>query len=376
MPFIVSTALRNEIMRKVFTLRCSFAIALALAILAPKLAMSAGIDSPAPGAGDPIYQPATASALAPRSVLIGVTRAGPRIVAVGERGQILTSDNQGRSWQQAQVPVRVTLTAVHFANASTGWAVGHSGVILQSQDGGLSWRKQLDGVQANRLVFEAAQASGSAAQIARAQRLVQDGPDKPLFALYFSDAMHGMVVGAYGLAFETTDGGQHWQPVLDQIPNPDERHLYAIHKTPEGLYLAGEQGVLLRRQPQQQRFDVVATAFQSTVFDLLTAPDGALLAFGLGGKLYRTADQGRHWERVEPAGRTSLTAGVVVAEGVLVANEAGQLLLSTDSGRSFRNVSAGQAFPASGLVAAETGQLIVVGPLGVQAVATTLKKID
>ena len=352
--------------------RSALIIAQAMAILMLNLSVSAAVDPPAVGVKDPIHQPATVSTLVARSVLIGVTRAGPRLVAVGERGHILTSENQGRSWQQAHVPVRVTLTAVYFADARIGWAVGHSGVILQSIDGGLNWHKQLDGGQANRMIHDAAQASGNAVLIARAARFVQDGPDKPFFAVHFSDLMHGLVVGAYGLAFETSDGGLHWQPMLEQIPNVDERHLYAIHETRDGLYLAGEQGVFFRKSPQQPKFEAVATSFHSTVFDLLNAPDGALLAFGLGGKVHRSTDQGRHWESSEPAGRASLTAGVVVQAGVVLANEAGQLLLSTDSGRSFKTVAAGQPFPAAGLTATVDGQLVVVGPLGVQAVAAPL----
>ena len=45
------------------------------------------------------------------------------------------------------MPVSSDLFAVHFANASKGWAVGHDGVVLASSDGGQSWTKQLDGLE-------------------------------------------------------------------------------------------------------------------------------------------------------------------------------------------------------------------------------------
>ncbi|MDO6748847.1 WD40/YVTN/BNR-like repeat-containing protein, partial [Gilvimarinus sp. 1_MG-2023] len=94
---------------------------------------------------DPLQTPAQTSAKAHTALLLDITQAGERLVAVGAFGHILYSDDQGASWQQAQVPVSVTLTAVSFADARHGWAVGHDGIILATEDGGLNWRKQLDG---------------------------------------------------------------------------------------------------------------------------------------------------------------------------------------------------------------------------------------
>ncbi|WP_430515935.1 WD40/YVTN/BNR-like repeat-containing protein, partial [Pseudomonas fluorescens] len=62
-------------------------------------------------------QAALQSAKAAHSVLLAVTRAGERLVAVGERGIVLLSDDSGVSWRQAKVPVSVSLTAVQFVDA-------------------------------------------------------------------------------------------------------------------------------------------------------------------------------------------------------------------------------------------------------------------
>ena len=72
------------------------------------------------------------SAKAERAVLLGLARAGQRLVAVGERGIVLLSDDNGQRWRQAQVPVSVSLTAVQFVDDRRGWAVGHLGVVLHS----------------------------------------------------------------------------------------------------------------------------------------------------------------------------------------------------------------------------------------------------
>ncbi|MEE4192756.1 MAG: YCF48-related protein, partial [Halieaceae bacterium] len=82
--------------------------------------------------------------------LLDMTQAGARLLAVGERGLIVYSDDQGRSWQQARVPVSETITAISFPTDDHGWAVGHGGVILHSGDAGESWQLQFDGNDANR----------------------------------------------------------------------------------------------------------------------------------------------------------------------------------------------------------------------------------
>src|SRR5690554_6830126 len=54
---------------------------------------------------DPTLVPAIQSERAVHSPLTAVTKAGERLVAVGQRGHILLSDDAGESWRQAQVSV-------------------------------------------------------------------------------------------------------------------------------------------------------------------------------------------------------------------------------------------------------------------------------
>ena len=77
--------------------------------------------------------------------LLGVANAGSRVVAVGERGMAIYSDDGGSSWNQASVPVSVTLTVVRFLNDHRGFAAGHNGVLLGTTDAGANWEKILDG---------------------------------------------------------------------------------------------------------------------------------------------------------------------------------------------------------------------------------------
>ena len=74
---------------------------------------------------------------------LDIAYADSRIVAVGDRGKILYSDDQGDHWKQAVTPSEVLLTSVCFADARHGWAVGHDAVVLGSDDGGETWTVQI-----------------------------------------------------------------------------------------------------------------------------------------------------------------------------------------------------------------------------------------
>ena len=84
----------------------------------------------------PLEVPAISSKFAAESPLIGIAKAGGRIVAVGLRGHIVYSDDGGKLWTQAQVPVSSDLVSISFPDEKNGWATGHGGVVLHTGDGG------------------------------------------------------------------------------------------------------------------------------------------------------------------------------------------------------------------------------------------------
>ena len=214
------------------------ALAVAMAALAaPALSNAAPV-------GDALNRPAVQAAHPERAVLLAAAQAGQRIVAVGERGIVLLSDDGATSWRQVPVPTSVTLTAVRFVDDKHGWAVGHGGVILASTDGGATWTRQLDGKTAADLMLKAAQASGNPAAVKEAEWLVSAGADKPFLDLHFFDARHGIVVGAYNLAFETRDGGQTWSPIAPRLDNSRSLHLYAVRARGDKVLIVGEQGLV------------------------------------------------------------------------------------------------------------------------------------
>lgn len=308
--------------------------------------------------------PALQTPRAQGAATLAVARAGQRLVAAGERGTVLYSDDQGSTWTQAHVPVQVSLTALRFVDARTGWAVGHLGVILRSDDAGATWALQLDGVRAAALSLEAARASGDAAAVQRAQRLVEEGPDKAFFDVDFADRDHGLAVGAYNQVFATADGGAHWQPVGAAVPNPKGLHLYGVRFAGRQVFLAGEQGLLLRSDDGGASFSALTTPYKGSFFGLLATRAGTLLAYGLRGNAWRSADQGASWQRADTGFQeASFSAATEAPDGrLLLLSQAGELLASRDDGRGFRTLAAVQAGGAG--VAAAEGAWVVAGLRG------------
>ncbi|VVQ16803.1 Ycf48-like protein [Pseudomonas fluorescens] len=347
-----------------------------LALLCLTLALLQGV-AQATGYVDVLDLPAKPSPLAVSSPLIGIARAGERLVTVGQRGHILYSDDAGKHWLQASVPVSSDLTAVFFPSARQGWAVGNDGVVLHSSDAGATWRKQLDGRQIGAAVVKhyAALASADPGNeqwpllVAEGERLVEQGADKPLLDVWFANDKLGYVVGVFNLILRTEDGGQSWTPFQDRTDNPQGFHLNAIASTGDALYIVGEQGLLLKWDDAQQRFAALPTPYQGSYFGVVGKP-GEVLVYGLGGNVFRSTDGGEHWSPVNSGLQVSLTAALVNAQGRYeLFTQAGHALVSQADGTRLQLTAQQDPSPVAAATLAADGSRVVVGSRGVRALS-------
>lgn len=326
---------------------------------------------------DPLAVPAQASAQASRSPMQGVARAGQRLVAVGQRGQIVLSDDGGARWRQAQVPVSSDLTAVCFAGERKGWAVGHDGVVLATTDGGLNWTLQLDGHQANELLVrtlqQRQQAQPQAAELKslldEARRYQAQGADKPFLDVRFSDENQGWIVGAYNLIFRTTDGGAHWEPWFDRTDNPKLLNLHAVALAGDETYVVGEGGLVLRLDASAQRFVARPTPYKGSFLGAVGSPAGVLV-FGLRGHAFASEAGGNGWQKVEAGLPATIVAGTALPDGaLLLADAGGRVVLGNPAGRDFRPVALKQTMPLAGIADAGGGRVALAGLRGVAVTA-------
>jgi photosystem II stability/assembly factor-like uncharacterized protein len=333
------------------------AFASALALAAPAMAAGAG-------ARDVLDTPAVKSPLAVRGLVNGLANAGARVVAVGQRGHVLLSDDGGKSWQQADVPVSSDLVAVSFPSSTTGWAVGHDGVVLRSTNAGATWTRQLDGHRAGALLVEYYANKGNSS-LEEAKRFAAQGAENPFLDVWFESETSGFVVGAFGLILRTTDGGASWQPWLDAIDNPQGLHLYSISGVGTDVYIAGEQGLLLKLDREAGRFRALSLPYKGTLFGVL-GNARTVLVHGLRGTVLRSADGGRSWQQVNTGVQAGLTGSTVAADGrIVVVSQAGHVLISRDEGASFAPARIEQPAPAAAVIVVAGDSVVVAGPRGV-----------
>ena len=150
-----------------------------------------------------------------RLVLVDAERFGNRIVAVGDRGYIVISDDFGKTWRRAKAPAAPLLTALDFLDEQLAIAVGHDSVILVTSDRGETWTQ----------AFSAA------------------SEQRPLLDILFVKKDFAVAVGAYGAYYESVDAGKTWtaRKIIQ-----DDKHFNAILELGEGrLIILGEAGTIL-----------------------------------------------------------------------------------------------------------------------------------
>lgn len=329
--------------------------------------------APPPAVPRALDYPALISGKASNSAMLAITKAGERLIAAGERGIILYSDDHGKTWTQAATPTSVTLTALRFVDKQRGWAVGHMGIVLQSKDGGTTWRKQLDGIQAARLAYESAQATGDEIAMRHATYLVSDGPDKPFFDISIDKSGNGFIVGAYNLVFRTTDGGEHWQDWSGHVENPKNLHLYGIARTPNAIYLVGEQGLILRSTDGGQHFSAQTSPYQGTWFGALNTAKGLAL-FGLRGNAFLLPSGSDGWQAMQTSTTAAISGATELSDGrLLLAGQSGQLFIEQEA-RKFSPLATRSSTPLTAVIEDGDQRPVVAGLRGVMNVPITSGK--
>ena len=199
----------------------------------------------------------------PTSVMLqGIVRAGNRLIAAGEHGVVIYSDDNGVSWTQGRVPVDVVLTCIAFATDKIGWAAGHYGLVLKTTDGGETWAMQLTGVQVSQLILAAAQAAvaqnsplpGTEFALRRAAFFNRYTAAEPFLSLAALSPDRVSAFGAYRMTMLSTDGGKSWQEWSLNIPDRLSPNLYATVVIGGNIYLAAEGGLVFCSKDNGQSF--------------------------------------------------------------------------------------------------------------------------
>lgn len=283
---------------------------------------------------------ARAAGPAPRLLLLDAVTAGSAVVCVGEQGAILRSTDGGGTWTPSASGTGATLTGVSFASDGRhGWAVGHDALILATTDGGTIWQRQWQGPNLEASLLD-------------------------ILAL---DANRVLAVGAYGLCLVTGDGGHTWheRKVIDE-----DMHLNRLSRGPTGtLYLAGERGTLLRSRDEGAAWDRIDAPYDGSFYGILPLDARKLIAYGLRGRVFFSADDGDTWTAA-PVDRPMLLATAVrMADGgVLLAGQARAWYGSRTGEPPFVALAPAATSAVAELLRLPDGRVLAFGDAGVNSV--------
>jgi photosystem II stability/assembly factor-like uncharacterized protein len=248
--------------------------------------------------------------LAVSSLVLDITNAGDRLVAVGERGHVLVFDGK---WQQVQTPVSVPLTKVFFLTEQLGWAVGHDATIIHTNDGGMSWQVQMQ----------------------------SPALEKPFFDVMFTNESDGVAVGAYGLFYRTHDAGRSWAAEFHQelLFEEDASYLAELKDTDPEAYqsesasllphfnrivtlkdgrwlMVGELGLVAVSSDTGKHFERTGFDYDGSMFNVIESSQG-IFAMGLRGHVFRTNTALDSWVSVAVPVESSINAAIETATGEL-----------------------------------------------------------
>jgi photosystem II stability/assembly factor-like uncharacterized protein len=289
--------------------------------------------------------------LASKTLILDLATAGERTIAVGWRGHILLSDDDGTSWRQVETPTRDMLTGIYFTDDKRGWAVGHSAVILVTENGGETWKLQCSAPEEER----------------------------PLFDVIVT-GNYGFAIGAYAKFMVTQNGGKSWQPsefiiqqdkaaankaLDDEEPLPFDYHLNGIARSAAGAYyIAAEAGFIFRSDDGGHTWQKLPSPYEGSFFGILPLDGEKLIVYGLRGHIFRSENGGQNWKKIETGTTALLTDATTLENGtIIVTGMAGIILTSTDNGQSF-TLKQPNRISLTSVVKTKSGKLIIAGERG------------
>ena len=290
--------------------------------------------TPACAAAAPQVDTDTALWRAEHGLLLGVAHAGTRLVAVGDAGNVLLSDDQGATWRlSGKTGTDELLTSVIFPTAKEGWAVGQDETIIHTTDGGETWTRQY----------------------------VKADADQVLFTIISLAPGHLFTSGSYNLILEAADGAT-WKE--SKIPNTDDDyHLNCAVNRGDDIMVTGEAGHAFVRYAGA--WTPMKLPYEGSQFACLVGADGSFYSFGLRGTAFRALPGAKEWTKIETGTQRSFFGATTMADGRMALVGSNGLLELLDPKTAKTTVlprpSAGTL---SGVTETKDGKLLIVGDDG------------
>lgn len=275
-----------------------------------------------------------------KTLINAVAKAGSRIIGVGIHGVIIYSDNQGKTWQQSEVPTTKTLTAIDCLNKNLCWVVGHDAYILKTSDGGVSWT-----IQYSDEIFDA-----------------------PLLSVSMFNNRIGIAVGAFARSLRTNDGGVTWE---DFYVTEDEfqPHLNHVLINDEDVYVTGELGLFYHSNDQGKNWITYESGYSGSLWSSLLIEKDKLILIGMSGNIitaYLVNDSIFEFEIHNNGVQNTLTSATNLSDGRIAISGLGGVVsvvdfkINSDISTCVRQDRLGN----NAILEADNNMLLIIGQKG------------
>jgi len=272
------------------------------------------------------------------------------LVACGDTGKVLRSENNGDSWNRINTPVYNSLNQILYAN-NTLWAFGGGGKIITSTDEGVSWTKRVSptSLALNTAAFPTADTGYAAGDFGTLLKtvdggnswtLVQTGTMKHFYCITFFDGSHGILAGSGGICIKTSDGGLSWDSVST---NPHYIFRCMQFMDPLTGYATAGSFVLKTTDGGSTWQNVYQSPDYEEKFSLLFSDANTGFVAGDGGLIAKTSDGGINWEKqVSYTGSGLRALCITPGDYIFAAGDSGTILRSHDEHLGITEFQAGQ----------------------------------
>lgn len=261
-----------------------------------------------------------------------------RLVAVGERGTIVVSENSGRTWEltHRDDDVPVTLTDITVLTDKLLLAVGHDSVILRSTDAGLSW-----------------------------ELIMRDSElGEPLLGSWSEDGTNVFAYGSFGKFLVSQDAGKTFE--LRELPIYGE-HLSAMAGDADDTrIMVGEMGLVLRSRDGGDSWEKLESFYDGSLFGIAYLNDTRWIAYGMRGHVFFSDDNGDSWEQIDVGNELPLYGHAVTGSGsqIVLVGTAGILVSLNDQGELLETGNMGGLGTLTSAVILPSGEIFVAGQRG------------
>ncbi|CAA9199513.1 WD40/YVTN/BNR-like repeat-containing protein [Flavobacterium collinsii] len=250
-------------------------------------------------------------------------------ISVGQLGYIITTTDQGVTWQKLDAKTTNNLNDISFTSEQSGWVVGNGAIIKKTRDQGATWTDKVpatllatENVLAVNLFNENLGActtatgkilitkdGGTTWVIKSAKATNEKDIVTALRAIYIKDATTFYIVGAAGVLLKTTNFGDTFTIIpTSQVTNVAAATFYRIAAPSQNVaYSCGSNGIVLKINLANDALTLINPPMTETMQGINFLTDNLGYVVGRFGLIFKTEDSGASWSRMKSGVSVTLT---------------------------------------------------------------------